>query len=768
MKLRALSAWMFVCAAYVPLAQSADLLPYRGVPLEDQLGEDARELAFPRRLEHSLSPDGGKVAYVARKLVPTYSRNAPTSVYSKTGVPDTYQGATIWVMDLQTRQQRKVMPGDHNTWNARWSPDGRYLAFLSDKQGHAGLFVWDGSTGSIIEFPGRAVQAEIFPENSPPLEWTAGSDEVVFQAITAPAPAGQEDWSVEVFNRKAIEGANPFSWTGKERVDLCVANVSRRDVRTVVSGAKLLSFRVAPQGNKIALLGNVRQAEKVLQNLMDLYILEVPKIAADRPLSWETLKPQVSGVKEWTGQSLAWSPDGSRLAFLTSGAEASGDVFVWDVRKAQLRNVSEPVPAVHAGAKALDYSPKFSIWYYLSWLPDGSAVLGLTRRQQGSELWMLPIAGGAPKKLFQGAPRSWVLLMTSATSVSATVRLVGKRELAVQESVSRSWKTVNLDTGAVSGAALTEMPAQLLDTAATARTVVRLGEQEGDLWAYQQDTAAAIPVSDFKNQLPPQLLGTVQTVAGFGLDGEELSGNLLLPPQADKSHPVPLVAYVYAGRHAEKAAQLQGRGVQAWFRNCLLESGYAVLEVSIPNHFRGRWSGAMLAPVLSQIDAAVRTGAIDPARVGVYGHSFGGYTVNMLITHTTRFRAAVSVAGIADPVSSALGGEGPDTVHLRAAMTPGAQPGLGVSLWDNPSRYVENSPVHHLKDVATPLLLIHGDADISVPIEQSREIYHGLVGLGKEVEFVRYRGGNHYMNTSPAMVRDFWRRVVDWYDHHLK
>jgi dipeptidyl aminopeptidase/acylaminoacyl peptidase len=749
--------------------QAAAPLPYRGVMLEDQLAPDARELAFPRRLEHSLSPDGRRVAYVAKKLAPTYSRRAPTSFYSKAGVPDPYQGAAVRVLDLRTGRQREPLPGDHNTWNARWSPDGRYLAFLSDKHGQVNLFVWDSVADSLAEFRQRAVHAEMFPENSPPLEWAADSRHIVFQASTAtpPPPADPADWSVEVFNRKAIEDANPFAWTGKGRVDLCVVDLVRVQVRTVVSGANLLSFRVAPRGNKIALLGNLRQASKVLQNLMDLYIIEIPGEAAAPPLAWEAMQPQVKDVKEWTGQSLAWSPDGWKLAFLTSGAQASGDIFVWDARSARLTNVSEQVPAVHAGTKALDYSPKFSIWYYLSWLPDSSAVLGLTRRPEGSALWKVPVAGGAPAKLFQGAPRSWVLLMTSATSVSSQVRLVGERQLAVQESVSRQWKTVNLDTGKVTATVLEDMPAQLLDTAADAPAAVRLGEQDADLWVYRQG-AQAVRVSDFAGRLASQPLGTAQSVAGFGLDGEALTGLLLLPSAASKSHPVPLIAYVYAGQLAPRPEALKDRGGESWFRNHLLARGYAVLYVSIPNHFRGQWSGAMLAPVLSQVDAAVRTGAVDPARVGVHGHSFGGYTVNMLITHTRRFKAAVSVAGIADPVASALGGAGPDTVHLRAAMTPGAQPGLGATPWDNASRYVQNSPVHHLEEVVTPLLLIHGDADISVPIDQSQALYHGLVSLEKEVEFVRYLGGNHYLNASPDMIRDFWRRVAEWYDRHLQ
>lgn len=715
--------------------EAAEPVPYRGVSLEDQLDDNAKALAFARRLEHSLSPDGGMVAYVAKKLVPTYFKRAPTSFYSTAGVPDMYQGAAIWIMDLDTQQRRALAADASNTWNARWSPDGRYLAFLSDKYGEVNLFVWDRSTATTAEFRQRAIFAEVFPENSPSFEWAQNSREILFQAIIPP-PAVAPDpaaFSTQVFNQRAKEHVNPFSFTEKGRVDLCIANVTRKDVRTLVSNADLLSFRVAPRGNRVALFGNVRQAANALQNLMDLYIVDVPEGGPDQALAWSAMRPQVKDVKEWTGQSLAWAPDGTRLAFLTAGAQASGDIYVWDTRNGQLSNITANVPAVPGGTRALDYSEKFSIWYYLSWMPDSSAVFGLTRRpKQGSELWRVPVKGGAAKKLLQGPPRAWLYLMTSATSASAELELVDGSWLAVQESAGNTWQMVNAHTGASSPATLKPMAAQLLDTAADAQAAVRLGVLDDDLWVYKEGPSQPIRVSNFAEQLQSRPLGTAQTVQGSSLDGEALTGLLLLPPSATQGHTVPLVVHVYAGRNAPALEELSDRGGESWLRNCLLAHGYAVLYASIPNHFRAQWPGAILVPVLSQVDAAVRTGAVDPKRVGVYGHSFGGYTVNMLVTHTKRFQAAVSVASISDATSHALAGERADTIQLSAAMTAGAQPGLGATPWGDARRYIANSPIYHLAEVSTPLLLMHGDADISVPIEQSEEIYHGLISLGKK------------------------------------
>jgi dipeptidyl aminopeptidase/acylaminoacyl peptidase len=102
---------------------------------------------------------------------------------------------------------------------------------------------------------------------------------------------------------------------------------------------------------------------------------------------------------------------------------------------------------------------------------------------------------------------------------------------------------------------------------------------------------------------------------------------------------------------------------------------------------------------------------------------------------------------------------------FSASWSEGGQGRMGVKIWDDPLQWIENSPVFHLDQVSTPLLLLHGDLD-AVPIQQAEEMFSGLKRLDKEVELVRYFGEGHVLS-KPANIRDSWHRIADWFDRHL-
>ena len=151
-------------------------------------------------------------------------------------------------------------------------------------------------------------------------------------------------------------------------------------------------------------------------------------------------------------------------------------------------------------------------------------------------------------------------------------------------------------------------------------------------------------------------------------------------------------------------------------------------------------------------------------RLGVIGQSYGGYTVNALITQTNRFKAAVSSASISDLPSLYL--------SKYVAADPEDQEGInriGGTLWKYPERYVKNSPIFHLNRVQTPLLLVHGTKDEVVPVEQAEEMYQGLAKLGKEVELAEYPGAGHNVaHGTPEQQMDFEQRIFKWFERHLK
>jgi dipeptidyl aminopeptidase/acylaminoacyl peptidase len=156
------------------------------------------------------------------------------------------------------------------------------------------------------------------------------------------------------------------------------------------------------------------------------------------------------------------------------------------------------------------------------------------------------------------------------------------------------------------------------------------------------------------------------------------------------------------------------------------------------------------------------------------GSSWGGFGVLALITQTNRFRAAIDLSGISN-FSSIYGtfhmfnrynSARQDYIKGLAELTEAGQVRMGSPPWVDPARYIRNSPLFYADQVNTPLMIIHGDMDLSVPIEQSEEFYTALYRQGKRAEFVRYFGEGHGIGGRENVI-DMWQRIYAWLDEFL-
>jgi dipeptidyl aminopeptidase/acylaminoacyl peptidase len=165
-------------------------------------------------------------------------------------------------------------------------------------------------------------------------------------------------------------------------------------------------------------------------------------------------------------------------------------------------------------------------------------------------------------------------------------------------------------------------------------------------------------------------------------------------------------------------------------------------------------------------------GIADPDRVGVMGHSYGGYTVYALVTQTGRFKAAVAYAGFTD-ILSLYGGLDP-RYRFSELVNPWSRPfvveaqqlRMGSPPWNDLERYLRNSPFIHADNVTTPVLMIHGELD-SLPLSQAEEFFVALNRLGKRAKLVRYLAEGHFVE-SPGNVLDMWEHILNWFDHFLQ
>ncbi|WP_319421116.1 S9 family peptidase [Pleurocapsa sp. FMAR1] len=268
-------------------------------------------------------------------------------------------------------------------------------------------------------------------------------------------------------------------------------------------------------------------------------------------------------------------------------------------------------------------------------------------------------------------------------------------------------------------------------------------------------------------------LGQLRQIEYTSLDGEKLRAQLILPPDYDSECTYPVITEVYPGWVISPTPHpsCELNFVSPLNFQLAAAQGYVFLQPSIPLKPEGEADDPMLKllqVVLPAVEKAIALNIADPERLYLMGHSFGGYAVYGLITQTHRFKAAVSLAGLANLVSL-YGAFDPrfryrENAHedfFQGILLESGQTAMGNPPWKNLGRYLRNSPIFAVDRVQTPLMIIQGDMDY-VPIQQGEEFFASLYRQGKRAEFVRYWGEGHVLS-SPANIKDMWERIFAWF-----
>jgi len=291
-------------------------------------------------------------------------------------------------------------------------------------------------------------------------------------------------------------------------------------------------------------------------------------------------------------------------------------------------------------------------------------------------------------------------------------------------------------------------------------------QEFGDLWVAGPDFADARKLSDVNPQQAEYLWGTAELVRWTSADGEPLEGLLFKPEDFEPARKYPLIAYFYErmsdSLHSHRAPTPGGSSIAFSFYT---SRGYLVFVPDIP-YETGYPGRSALHAVVSGVVALIDQGCVDPAAIGMQGHSWGGYQTAYLVTQTDLFAAAVSGAPVAN-MTSAYGGIRWQTGMSREFQYEKDQSRIGATLWEAPQRYVENSPLFYLDQVETPVLILHNDDDGAVPWYQGIEFFMGLRRLGKPAWLLNYNKQGHGLRQY-ALRRDYAIRMQQFFDHYLK
>ena len=287
--------------------------------------------------------------------------------------------------------------------------------------------------------------------------------------------------------------------------------------------------------------------------------------------------------------------------------------------------------------------------------------------------------------------------------------------------------------------------------------VLVFAERASDAGAYYVYEVAAKKLRSVGKRYPAlttaESLGDRQSIRFKARDGTSVPAYLTLPVGVAPKK-LPMVLLVHGGPHARDTFMFD------WWSSFLASRGYAVLQVNFRgstgygydwfNAGRGQWGdGVIQTDVEDGADALVKNGTVDGARICIVGASYGGYAALAGATLTPeRFACAVSVAGVSDPERMRNEAESGDK-GKRAMVAEWWRKSMGESV----DHLRKVSPIENVAKVRMPILLVHGEDDSVVPIEQSRSMNGRLKRAGKDVRYVEMQGDDHWLSSASTRTQ---------------
>ena len=277
---------------------------------------------------------------------------------------------------------------------------------------------------------------------------------------------------------------------------------------------------------------------------------------------------------------------------------------------------------------------------------------------------------------------------------------------------------------------------------------------------------APVKVSRANADLPRLPLGKTEAIRWKSKDGMEIEGLLTYPADYEPGKRYPLILNIHGGPTGVFTETFIGRG-SVYPIAAFAAHGYAVLRPN-PRGSSGYgktfrfanyndWGGRDYEDDQAGVDYVIQMGVADADRLAIMGWSYGGYMTSWTITQTQRFKAAAIGAGVTDLWS-----------FTGTSDIPGFLPDyFGGEPWQQLESFRKHSPITYIKNVNTPTLILHGEADERVPISQDYEYYHALKTRGVTAKMVVYPRQHHGF-AEPKFVMDVAQRHLDWMEKYVR
>lgn len=283
---------------------------------------------------------------------------------------------------------------------------------------------------------------------------------------------------------------------------------------------------------------------------------------------------------------------------------------------------------------------------------------------------------------------------------------------------------------------------------------------------HSKDLRESKRISEANPQQSEYNWGSIELVSWTSLDGQVLKGLLVKPENFDPNKKYPMIVNFYErstdGLHNHRPPQPNRSQITYAF---YASKGYVVFNPDIPYKIGYPGESAYNA-IVSGVTNLIDRGFIDRERVGIQGHSWGGYQIAYILTRTNLFRCAESGAPVVN-MFSAYGGIRWGAGVSRMFQYEHTQSRIGGTPWDQTLRFLENSPLFTLDKITTPVLIMHNDEDAAVPWEQGIEFFTAMRRLDKKVWMLNYNGEPHWPVKRQNRV-DFQHRMAQFFDYYLQ
>ena len=614
-----------------------------------------------------------------------------------------------------------------------WSPDGRRLAFIQEEQGRGRAVVWDAERDQMTPV-GDSFAARIYLAP----QWSPSGTVLIVAAALPENPS-------EPYRVRSVKHTDPRIPGDQFFTDERKAMLTAIDVASGASTALtrmpvvLRSFRLSPTGRQAVYVAPVPETLGVIgKEQNDTFVLPILGAGAGPG----------TAVKLAERGRFSWSTDGTQLFFVKGGrlmvqpADGVAEAKPW--RDAFTLAVSEPV-----------------------WSPDGSRFAALVADPSVTDPELEPVRPG----MYTAAQPFMDLYVVMADGSSKNVTSAFDDQISdpvwSPEGGALFFRAVNNKTYDETvyryGVAEQKLEPVVHGQESYGRFVVAPGgivssvedaTHPIDLWMLGAN-GQRTRITDLNPQLARFTFSKPELFSFHNADGARLGALLYKPAGLAPNDKAPVITWVYEkltpGIHRFDARD-----------QMFISHGYAMLMPNVKVKV-GQTADSFEKCVVPAVNAVREMGFVS-GKFGLWGHSFGAYATSNLITRTGIFAAAVSGATPPELFRNWASGRDRDSRNIETG-----QARMGGSPFEVPERYLSQSAFFHLDNVNTPVLILHGEKDLTILFGEGEMMFYALRQLGKTAELVAYANGDHSLSRhSRADALDVNRRILEWFDRYLK